>query len=388
MNITIFAQILQRLPKNKFKTLVNKYQTDKHSKGIDSWTHLVSMLFCQFSKSNSLRDIHYGLNSATGNLNHYGVNRSPCKSSLSYINEHRNWKLFRDFYLEVVKSLKLSRQDKGRLKLKRKIFLLDSTLIGLCLEIFDWAKYRALKGAIKLHTILDYDGCLPVFVEMTDGLKHDALMAKQFTLPAESVVVGDRGYLDFPLMYQWHRQNVFFVIRCKENIRFIELEDNTEKRSKPGYENIQGDLIGELELNNSYKKYPEKLRMVIVYDKETDQYIELFTNNFNWTATTIAQLYKNRWDIENFFKDLKTHLKIKSFVGTSTNAVLIQIWTAFITIALMKGFKAIAKHPWHLSNLINFLRLNLFVKIELQYWLDNPFIPEKPPDESVQYTFF
>lgn len=388
MNITIFAQILQRLPKNKFQALVNKYQTDKHSKGIDSWTHLVSMLFCQFSKSNSLRDIHYGLNSATGNLNHYGVSKSPSKSSLSYINEHRNWKLFRDFYLAVVKSLNLSRNDKGRLKLKRKIYLLDSTLINLCLEIFDWAKYRARKGAIKLHTVLDYDGCLPVFVEMTDGLKHDTSVAKQFTFPAESVVVADRGYLDFPLMNKWDDQGVFFVIRCKESVRFIEMEDQTKSRKTPGYENIQGDLIGELELDPSFKKYPKKLRMVIVNDPETKQYLELLTNNFNWTATTVAQLYKNRWDIENFFKDLKTHLKIKSFVGTSVNAVLIQIWTALITIALMKGFKAIAKHKWHLSNLINFLRLNLFVKIELKYWLDHPFVPEKPPDESVQYAFF
>lgn len=388
MNITLFAQILQRLPKNKFESLVKKYQADKHSKGINSWTHLVSMLFCQFSKSNSLRDIHYGLNSATGNLNHYGVSKAPSKSSLSYINEHRNWKLFRDFYLEVIKGLNLSRNDKGRLKLKRKIFLLDSTLINLCLEIFDWAKYRARKGAIKLHTVLDYDGCLPVFVEMTDGLKHDTSVAKQFTFPAESVVVADRGYLDFPLMNQWDEQGVFFVIRCKESVRFIEMEDHTKSRKTPGYENIQGDLIGELELDPSFKKYPKKLRMVVVYDSETDQYLELLTNNFNWTATTVAQLYKNRWDIENFFKDLKTHLKIKSFVGTTVNAVLIQIWTALITIALMKGFKTIAKHKWHLSNLINFLRLNLFVKIELQYWLDHPFVPEKPPDKSVQYTFF
>ena len=388
MNITIFAQILQRLPKNKFQSLVSKHQSDKHNKGVDSWTHLVAMLFCQFSKSNSLRDIHYGLNSATGNLNHYGIKKSPPKSSLGYENKHRNWKLFRDFYLEVVKSLSLSRNDKGRLKLKRKIYLLDSTLINLCLEVFDWAKYRARKGAIKLHTVLDYDGCLPVFVEMTDGLKHDTSVAKQFTFPSDSVVVADRGYLDFPLMNQWDDQGVFFVIRCKESVRFIEMVDQTKNRKTPGYENIQGDLIGELELDPSFKKYPKRLRMVIVYDPETDQYLELLTNNFNWTATTVAQLYKNRWDIENFFKDLKTHLKIKSFVGTTVNAVLIQIWTALITIALMKGFKAIAKHKWHLSNLINFLRLNLFVKIELQYWLDHPFVPEKPPDESVQYTFF
>lgn len=383
MNITIFAQILQRLPKNIFQQLVKKHETDKHSKGIDSWTHLVCMLFCQFSKSNSLRDIHYGLNSATGNLNHYGIAKSPCKSSLSYINEHRDWRLFRDFYFGLVKSLNLTRNDKGRLKLKRKIFLLDSTVISLCLEVFDWAKYRARKGAIKLHTVLDYDGCLPVFIEMTDGLKHDALIAKKFTLPAESVVVGDRGYLDFPLMNQWDEQNVFFVIRCKENVKFIQ-----EQISNPKYDNIQADIIGELELDPTYKKYPKKLRMVVVYDKPTKQYIELLTNNFNWTASTVAQLYKNRWDIETFFKSLKTHLKIKSFVGTTANAVLIQIWTAMITIALMKGFQSIAKHKWHLSNLINFLRLNLFVKIELQYWLNYPFIPEKPPNNSVQYTFF
>ncbi len=388
MNITLFGQILQRLPKNSFQALVRQRGTDKHSKGIDSWTHLVSMLFCQFSKSNSLRDIHYGLNSATGNLNHYGIKRSPCKSSLSYINEHRDWRLFRDFYMSVVKSQKLSRKDKTRLKLKRKVFLIDSTTIGLCLEAFDWAKYRAKKGAIKLHTVLDYDGCLPVFVELTNGLVHDTAVAKQLSLPPGSVAVGDRGYLDFPLLHQWRQQGIYFVVRCKENVKFRELENRTKHQSTPGYENIQADLIGELELKPTLKKYPERLRMVVVYDKQTDQYLELLTNNFNWTANTVAQLYKNRWDIENFFKDLKSHLKIKSFVGTSINAVLIQIWTALITIALMKGFKAIAKHRWHLSNLISFLRLNLFVKIELQYWLDNPFIPDHPPDKSIQYAFF
>ena len=225
------------------------------------------MLFCQFSKPNSLRDIHYSLNSATGNLNHYGVRKSPSKSSLSCINEHRDWRLFRDFYLTVVKNLNLSRNDKGRLKLKRKIFLPDSTIISLFLEIFDWAKYRAKKGAIKLHTVLDYDGCLPVFVEMTNRLKHDAAMAKQFVFPVQSVVIGDRVHLDFPLINQWDEQDVFFVIRCKENVKFIE-----EEIRNPDYENIQADIIGELD--PSYKKYQNKLRMVAVYDKETEQYIE------------------------------------------------------------------------------------------------------------------
>lgn len=177
------------------------------------------MLFCQFSKSESLRDVCNGLCSATGNLNHLGIRRAPKKSSLSYLNKHRSWQLFRDFYFELVEHFNLNQPGKRiKIKLKRKIYLLDSTTISLCLSVFDWAKYRTKKGAIKLHTLLDFDGLLPTYLHLTDGKSHDAKIAKGIDLPSGSVVVADRGYLDFKLLFNWHMTGVF----CKEivNLKF------------------------------------------------------------------------------------------------------------------------------------------------------------------------
>ncbi len=203
-NVTLFAQIMQTVDRFSFTKLVNQHDTDKHSKGINSWTHLVTMLFCQFSKLNSLRDVCNGLQSASGNLNHLGVTRAPCKSSLSYQNQHRDWHLFRDYYFEMMKKLSgIARFKQTRFKIKSKILLLDSTTISLCLSLYDWAKFRKKKGAIKLHTLLDYDGCLPVYVHMTDGKPHDSTVAKTLSLPADAVVVADRAYVDFPTLYRW-----------------------------------------------------------------------------------------------------------------------------------------------------------------------------------------
>jgi hypothetical protein len=199
-NITLFCQILQQVDRNLFHEAVKKYDTDKHSKGINSWTHLVSMLFCHLSKSQSIREITNGLLSVSGNLNHLGIQgKCPCRSSLSYINSHRDWMMFREFYFLLKEDL----QNKGHLKRKkfkkinRKIYMLDSTVISLCLKVFDWAKYRQEKGAIKLHTLLDYDGCMPSYIFMTEGRQSDVKHAHYMTLPRKSVVVADRGYLDF-----------------------------------------------------------------------------------------------------------------------------------------------------------------------------------------------
>ena len=204
-NLTLFAQIIQSLCRNSFKTLVKTYDTDKHNKGIDSWTHLITMLFCQFSKLNSLRDVTTGLRSASGNLNHLGLQKAPSKSSLSYQNQNREWHLFQDYYFKLLQKLSgLTQFKQTRFRIKSKILLLDSTTISLCLSLFDWAKFRKRKGAVKLHTLLDYDGCLPVYINLTDGKVNDAMAAKEIVLPADSVVVADRAYVDFENLYRWH----------------------------------------------------------------------------------------------------------------------------------------------------------------------------------------
>jgi hypothetical protein len=388
IKITLFSQIINKLDKNIFRLLVKERQTDKHNKGINSWTHLVSMLFCHFSLSNSLRDISNGLRSATGNLNHLGIKKSPCKSTLSYINEHRNWELFQDYYYKLLKYFSsLAGFKQRKFRIKSKIYLLDSTLISLCLSIYDWAKYRQAKGAIKLHTILDYDSCLPVYVYMTDGKRHDVEIAKQLQFPGGSVVVMDRAYIDFSMLYKWNEDGVCFVTMLKSSIKFKRLNERELPENR--HQHILVDEYIELSEEKSSEKYPQKLRRVVVYSEEKNEVIELLTNNLTWTANTISELYKSRWQIEIFFKDIKQLLKIKSFVGTSPNAVLIQIWTAMITILILKYLKHIAKYGWCLSNLVAFLRLNIFVKIDLMLWLDKPFeVEDSAPELYYQTVLF
>ena len=387
VKLTLFSQIISRINRHQFNRLVDLENTDKFNKGMNSWTHFVSMIFCQFSKSNSLRDISNGLRSATGNLNHLGLAKAPSKSSLSYQNKHRNWKLFEKFYFTMLDKLSAEAGFKQiKFKIKSKIYLLDSTTITLSLSLFDWAKYKTAKGAIKLHTLLDYDGNLPAFINMTDGKVGDNKGAGDMPLVKNSVVVGDRFYFDTPLLNKWDSSGVYFVIRMKENIKYttlkeLELPDNR-------HQHILKDEIVELSGLNTQNQYPKRLRRVAVYNEENDTVIELITNQLSWTANTISELYKSRWQIEIFFKEIKQLLKIKSFIGTTENAVMIQVWTAMTTILLLKFLKAIAKYSWHLSNLVSFLRLNLFVKISLQKWLDEPFEKDVGKPQGNQLYLF
>lgn len=372
-NLTLLSQIINSLNRDSFNRIVKKHKSDKHSKGINSWTHFVAMLFCQMAKANSIREIVYGLRSMEGNLNHLGImQKVPSKSSLSYINAHRNWEVFRDFYFELYNTfINKSNFRNKKFRLKKKIYLLDSTLISLCMEVYDWAHYRKSKGAIKLHTLLDYDGLLPTFIHMSDGKGSDMRMARKIPIPPNSVLVADRGYIDFSLLKKWDDDKINFVVRCKENVKFIDYEEKELPEDKSL--NILKDGKVLLENPETRKFYENKLRMVAVYDEKNKTTVYLLTNNFNWTAQTISDLYRQRWQIEIFFRDLKSLLKIKTFIGTSSNAVLIQIWTAMITMLILKYLKKISEFDWSLSNLIAFIRMNLFVKISLNEWLNHPF---------------
>ena len=388
-NITLFSQIISKLDRRSFTKLVNEKQSDKHQKGYNSWTHLVSMLFCQFAKSQSVRDISNGLRSATGNLNHLGVEKAPSKSSISYQNKNRNWELFRSYYYQLLSSLGQQAGFKQvKFKIKSKIFLLDSTTISLCMSLFDWAKYKTAKGAVKMHTLLDFDGNLPAYVNITNGKTADNKGAYDVPLLRGSVIVADRFYNDFSLLNIWDSKGVYFVIRHKENIQYITVKENELPENR--HHHILKDEIIELKNNASKEKYPKKLRRVAVWDEVNSQTIEIITNQMTWTANTIGELYRSRWQVEIFFREIKQLLHIKSFIGTSENAVLIQIWTALITILILKALKAMAKFSWHLSNLVAFIRLNLFVKIDLQLWLDKPFeeMDNSPAEKYLQGVLF
>lgn len=389
MNITLFSQILQKIDKNFFNLHVKNLSSNKHCKGNDAWSHFVTMLFCQFAKCDSLNDICNGMRSATGDLNHLGVTKAMCKSSLAYSNEHRHWELFEKMYYELFHQFSPGMKKKRTLLPKRQIYLLDSTTIDLCLNVFDWAKFRQRKGAVKLHTVLDFDNCLPAFMDLSDGKTQDIRAAREIEFPRDSIVVADRGYVDYKWMMELEKSGVFFVIRGKENQKFEYFKNELDK-GKSENESIVGDWVVVPESDLSREKYNEVLRMVQVFDPVNKTTFQLLTNNFTWTASNISELYRRRWAIESFFKDIKQHLKIKSFVGTSKNAVLIQIWTALITILLLKSLKKAAKFKWHLSNLISFIRINLFVKIDLQKWLDKPFLDDDEMAErsnQIQFDF-
>jgi hypothetical protein len=387
-NITLFSQIISKLDRSKFNKIVKDKETDKHCKGYNSWTHLVSMLFCQFAKSQSVRDISNGLRSATGNLNHLGIEKAPSKSTISYQNKNRTHELFKEYYFHLLQSLGQHPKFKQvKFRIKTKIFLLDSTTISLCLSIFDWAKYKTAKGAVKMHTLLDFDGNLPAYVNITDGKTADNKGAYEIPLLKGSVIVADRFYNDFLLLNIWDSKGIFFVVRHKENLQYVIIKENELPENR--HQHILKDEIIELKSEISKAKYSKKLRRVSVWDDEKQQVIELITNQFTWSPNTISELYKSRWQIEIFFREIKQLLHIKTFIGTSENAVMTQIWTALITILILKALKAQSKFGWHLSNLVAFIRLNLFVKIELKKWLDNPFEEYvKPPPKSIQGVLF
>lgn len=387
-NITLFSQIISKLDHLSFNKLVNKRETDKHQKGYTSWSQLVAMLFCQFANSQSVRDISNGLRSATGNLNHLGIERAPSKSTISYQNKHRDWRLFRDYYYHLLEYLGQQAKFKQvKFKIKSKIFLLDSTTISLCLSLFDWAHYKTSKGAVKMHTLLDYDGNLPAYVHVSNGKTADNTAAYKVPLIKGSVIVADRYYNDFSLLNVWDSNEVYFVVRHKVNLDYRSIEENPLPPQR--HQNVLIDEWIELEGPESAPKYKGKLRRIAVWDDHNQQTIELLTNHPGWAASTIGKLYKSRWQVEIFFREIKQLLHIKSFIGTSANAVMIQIWTALITILLLKVLKEMAKYSWYLSNLVSFIRLNLFVKIDLQQWLDHPFNQDLgPPARTVQGVLF
>ncbi|HHB52412.1 MAG TPA: IS4 family transposase [Saprospiraceae bacterium] len=384
VKLTLFSQILGLIDRSIFYKAVKKYKTDKFHKGINTWTHLVSMLFMQFANATSLRDISNGLRSATGNLNHLGVLKAPSKSSLSYINLHRDYRVFMDLYFALLDKLEPSLHNRRKYarRLKRKIFIMDASIILLCLSLFDWAKFRTKKGAIKLHAVLDYDTGLPSYAVISEGKTHDVTAAKQIIFPAQSVLVVDRAYVDFEWLYNLDSSKVFFVTRLKSNAN---IEQVKSFMTNDKHDHILSDEEIRLVGFYSSKKYPKKLRIVKVYDEQNDQTLVLLTNNMFWTADTVSQLYKARWDVEVFFKHLKQLFRVKTFVGTSSNAVRIQMWSSMIAMLLFRYLKNKAKYPWHLSNLITFLRINLFVKISLWKWVDKPVLEKvnSPPQPTL-----
>jgi len=365
----MFSQILQLFPRSDFQLLVKETRAERHSRGFSCWGQFVAMLFCQLGRAHSLREICHGLSTCEGKLSHLGIEQAPKRSSLAYANEHRCWELYQRLFFLLLERCRQAGPFPKKFRFKNKLVSLDSTVIDLCVSLFDWAKFRRTKGAIKLHLVLDHDGYLPCFCVMTEGKVHDVKVAHNLTFEPGTVVVDDRGYNDYRLFAQWIEQDVYFVTRMKDNALYRVIEN----RPVPQNRSVLKDQIILLSGNGSWEKCPYPLRRVEVWDAQKEEILVFLTNHYDFGATTISALYKERWQIELFFKALKQNLKIKTFVGTSPNAVKIQVWTALIAILILRYLKLKSKFSWSLSNLVALLRMNLFTYRDLWAWLDQPF---------------
>lgn len=377
---SIFSQLLTIFSRSDFERAVKKHNAQRAAKGFDCWTQFVAMVFCQVGRAHSLREICGGLASVEGKLNHLGVGNAPARSTLSYANAHRPYALFEEVFGQLLERCRSLAAPKP-FRFKNKLYSLDATVIDLCLSAFDWAKFRRTKGAIKLHLLLDHDGCLPCYGVLTDGKTHEIRVARTLDWPPGSIVVMDRGYVDYRFLDSLEDRGVFFVTRLKDNAAFsVEAEVSAPKG------NIRADQMISLPGSGKNTKALRLFRRVVVWDEAGQREIVLLTNNLKLAASTIAAIYKARWQIELFFKALKQNLKIKTFVGTSPNAVRIQIWTALIAILLLKYLQMRSRLSWSLSNLLALLRLNLFVHRDLWAWVDQPFAPPPQPPAAVQTT--
>lgn len=381
---SIFSQLLQLFPRLEFQHLVRIIQAERHAKGFTCWGQFVAMLFCQLGRAHSLREITGGLRSCEGKLRHLGIT-APSHSTLAYANEHRPWELYQQVFLQLFERCRVQVAGKKPFRFKNRLISMDSTTIDLCLEMFDWAKFRRTKGAIKIHLLLDHEGYLPSFAVITEGNVSDVKVARQFHFDPGTIVVDDRGYNDYELFGRWTAQGVYAVTRMKENA----LYEVVGEREVPQNRNILKDELIELRGTKAIEKCPYPLRRIEVYDPETEEVLVFLTNHLKLGATTIAAIYKERWQIEIFFKALKQNLKIKTFVGTSTNAVKIQIWTALIAMLILRLLQLRAQLKWSLSNLVALLRMNLFTHRDLWAWINKPY--ETPPvpyePEQLQFCF-
>lgn len=380
-----FSQLLSLVDRGAFARAVRSHQAERGAKGFSCWDQFVAMLFCHMGAAHSLREICGGLATTMGKLVHLGLRQAPTRSTLAYANTHRPWQLYQSVFEDLLKRCQeVAATKKRRFRFKHPLRSLDTSIIELCVKVFDWARFQRTKGAVKLHLQLDHQGCLPCWALVTDGDTNDVRIAQKLEFAPGTIVVIDRGYLDYALYERWTRSGVYFVTRSRTNMLY-----QTVKRDPVGTRgNVKGDATIQLAEGYGRKRCPSLLRQVTVWDAEHKRELVFLTNIFHLAASTIGAIYKDRWQIELFFKALKQNLKIKTFVGTSENAVNVQIWTALIAMLLLKFLLLKSTWSWSLSNLAAMLRFNLLSYRDLWAWLDAPFdIPIVIPDGEQMVLF-
>lgn len=388
MNIgrTILAQLLDFMPRYEFNKFVDKYNGNYRVKSFTCWEQFIVMSFAQLTGRESLRDIESCLNAIPTRLYHSGVKSGVKRSTLSEANSKRDWRIYAEFAQVLIQQARdlYKNEHSFSVDIDEIAYALDSSTIDLCLSLFPWAKFRKHKGAVKIHTQLDLRGSIPTFIEITDGKVHDVNILDLLILEVNTFYIMDRAYLDFERLYKMHQHHCYFVLREKRNFKYRRLYSRRVDKSK----GFRCDQIIKLIGFYSSKNYPEKLRRIKLYDKEKDKTIVLLTNNFGYSAEIIADLYKERWKIELFFKWVKQHLRIKKFFGTSLNAVYTQIWIAVCVYLLVAIMKKKLKLEQELYTILQILSVCLFEKVPVNQLFENKNYKNNTISSSNQLILF
>jgi len=375
---SIFKQILKFFPRTIFDAAVNKHEAEKHAKGMTCWSQFIALMFCHLGGARSLREIIGGLAASEGKLKHLGVGRAPTRSTLAYANQRRPWQLYETVFKELVKICQCEAREKQRkFRFQHPLLSLDSTVIPVCASMFDWAKYVKTKGAIKVHTVLDNRSILPQYAVITEGKTADVKVARLLKFEPGAIVVMDRGYEDHDWWRKLTADGVFFVSRLKDSTSY----GIVEELPLPADAAFLRDEVIVL-ASDKNKEDAMRLRRIEVWLKDKKETIVFVTNQLKLAASTIAAIYRDRWQIELFFKAIKQSLRIKTFIGTSENAVRMQIWTALIAMVVLRYLQLRSTWKWSLSNLVALLRYQLFVYRDLWSWINQPFRPPVDLDDG------
>ena len=352
---TVFSELLKLVPRFHFDQAVTSYQGDRYTKSFTTWKQFITILYSQITRKDSLREIETGLLTQSCRWYHLGLT-AVHRSTLSDANNRRDYRIFEDLFYHLLSRCK-SLTPKHKFRFKNELHSIDATTIDLCLSVFPWARFRKSKGAIKLHCQYDHSGALPSFIVATDGKQHESRIMKEheFPLLPDSIVSVDRGYLDFKWLYSLTQKRVYFVTRAKKNFKYEVVGQHKELKGK----NVLQDQKVRLDGFYAGKDYPEMLRRIEYKDPEKKKKLVFITNNFKLAASTIASIYKARWQIELFFKWIKQNLKIKSFLGTSKNAVMTQVWIAMCYYLLLTYIKYQTKFAHSLLVLSRVIRETL-----------------------------
>lgn len=375
-NSTVFAQLLKLVPRHEFEAAAKAHHHGHKLRKMSRWAQLVALGLGQLAGRSSLRDIVSNLQVQGHKLYHLGI-RPLNRSSLARVNEQQPYSLYEALFARLLGRCQRAAPGHG-FRFKNKLYSLDASTIDLCLSMFPWAKFRRTKGAVKLHVGVDHEGYLPTFLRITEGKTHDITAARALTLPKESIVAADRGYVDYGWFNQLNTMGIYFVTRTKRNTRY-----SVRQRRPIGRGNgITSDQTIVLTSQRG-KAYPQPLRRVGYKDPDTGKHYFFLTNNFKLAAKTIADIYKARWQIELFFKWIKQNLRVKSFVGTSRNAVLTQIWVAMCMYLLLSYIKFTNRLGWSLQQLLRVLQLNLFERRSLLELFTGDPTPPDPPSPQL-----